>query len=215
MDASANAPRTAFVGDSKSGDLWKLSEWRKMVTGKGSKGTLLRIYNASPSNSLSPDAFIRPVPFSCVASSREMPFGNIKTAINSNTETLNANDTFESSFAFVICAVDQRGHLFCFDVCKNKFWLIARSGVSATCMAFNSVRRREVIVGLSDNSIHCYNIDSNQLVARLPAYHRSEPTAVSVHPNKPIAISNSRSESIIWDTEKWERKRLLMGAGQL
>ncbi|KAJ3027429.1 UNVERIFIED_CONTAM: TBC1 domain member 31 [Siphonaria sp. JEL0065] len=209
-----SAPRTAYVGDIKSGDLWKLSEWRKIVTGKGSKGSLLRIFNATPSsNSKASSSFVRPVPFSCLASSKEMPFGNIKTTLNSSEILNNSTDSFDSSFAFVVCAVDQRGHLFAFDVCKNKFWLVARSGVSATCMAFNSVRRREVIIGLSDNSIHCYNIDTNQLVARLPAYHRSEPVAISVHPNKPIAISNSRSESIIWDTEKWERKRVLMGAG--
>ncbi|TPX64138.1 hypothetical protein SpCBS45565_g06095 [Spizellomyces sp. 'palustris'] len=35
---------------------------------------------------------------------------------------------------------------------------------------------------------------------------------MSVHPTRPLAISTSRTEGILWDTELWERKRLLVGA---
>ncbi|KAJ3058640.1 TBC1 domain member 31, partial [Podochytrium sp. JEL0797] len=198
MNTEALPPRTVYVGEAKGGSVWQLSEWRKVASGRASQGALLRIFNATPATRPGV-ALQRPVAFSCIATSCEMP--------------LSTQDDFDPKMAFVFAAVDQRGHLFAIDVPKNRFWLVARSGVSAVCMSFNAVRRREVIVGLADNSIHCYNIDTNQLVARLPAYHRSEPMAISVHPTKPIAISNSRSESIIWDTEKWERKRLLMGAG--
>ncbi|ORY31167.1 hypothetical protein BCR33DRAFT_724099 [Rhizoclosmatium globosum] len=221
-------PRTVYVGDSKTGPLWRLSEWRKVVTGKSIQGSLLKVFNATPtlpsstttttttnaSTTTNTLFFNRPVPFSAIATSFEMP-STLATQHSelSAFEDKDDKDAFDSALAFVVAAADQRGHLFALDLPKNRFWLVARSGVSAVCMAFNSVRRREVIVGLADNSIHCYNIDTNQLVARLPAYHRSEPLHISVHPSKPFAISNSRSESIIWDTEKWERKRVLMGAG--
>ncbi|KAJ3174752.1 serine/threonine-protein kinase HAL4/sat4 [Irineochytrium annulatum] len=80
-------------------------------------------------------------------------------------------------------------------------------------MAFSMVRKRELILGLSDNSLHCYNIDTGQLVAKLPAYHRAEPMTISVHPSMPYAMTTSRVESILWDTEKWERKRILQSGG--
>ncbi|KAI8607774.1 hypothetical protein BC830DRAFT_1157806 [Chytriomyces sp. MP71] len=214
--ASTPGPRTVYVGDAKTGELWRVSEWRKIVTGKASKGSLLRVFNAahSASSTVAADGtlFVRPVPFACIASSCEMPFGPPPVTSGNSLEA-SAGSAFLAAFAFVIAAVDQRGHLYALDMPKNRFWLVARTGVSAVCITFNTVRRREVILGLSDNSIHCYNIDTNQLVARLPAYHRTEPQAISVHPNFPIAISNSRTESIIWDTERWERKRVLMGAG--
>ncbi|KAJ3407502.1 TBC1 domain member 31 [Chytriomyces hyalinus] len=203
-------PRTLFVGESKTADLWRVSEWRKIVAGMVSAGSLLRVLNAA---SVDGTHVVRPVPFTCVASSAEMPINvNINTTSNL-PQSASADSSFNPIFAYVLAAVDQRGHVFAFDIPKNKFWLVARSGVSAVCMTFNSVRRREIILGLSDNSIHCYNIDTNLLVARLPAYHKSAPLAISVHPTLPLAISNSSTESILWDTEKWERKRVLMGAG--
>ncbi|KAJ3331719.1 TBC1 domain member 31 [Blyttiomyces sp. JEL0837] len=210
MEHTAQGTRAVCVGDVKSGAIWSLSEWRKIVGGLVTKGTLLRIFNATPSSSriVGPDGsnFLRPIPFNCVAVSREMSFGSSASASGPDAK-------FLPSYAFVLAAADQRGHIFALDIPKNKFWLVARTGVSATALAFNSLRRRELIVGLSDHSLHCYNIDTSQLVARLPAYHRSEPHFISVHPDKPLAISTSRTESILWNTERWERKRVLMGAG--
>jgi WD40 repeat protein len=92
-----------------------------------------------------------------------------------------------------------------------RFWLVARTGVSASCLTFNSVRKRELLIGLSDHTIHCYDIDTCQLVAKLPAFHQSGPTQISVHPTKPLAISSGFTEAVLWDTESWERKRLLEG----
>ncbi|KAJ3209747.1 TBC1 domain member 31 [Dinochytrium kinnereticum] len=202
-------PRTVYVGDSKTGPIWKLPEWRKIVGGVVNAGTLLKVFNASPSAARSAfsentQPFIRPIPFTCVAMSREMV---------ASQGAADAKVSIDGSYSFVLASSDQRGHLFALDFPKNKFWLVARSGVSATCMAFNTVRRREIVVGLSDNSLHCYNIDTGQLVAKLPAYHRAEPHGISVHPSQPIAITTSRIECILWNTEKWERKRVLEGAG--
>lgn len=57
-----------------------------------------------------------------------------------------------------MAAVDQRGYVFAIDLEKNKYWLVSRTGVSGTSLAFNSVNRRELLVGLSDHTIHCYNL---------------------------------------------------------
>ena len=40
----------------------------------------------------------------------------------------------------------------------NRFWLVARIGVSVTCITFSPLRKREIIVGLSDHSLQCWNI---------------------------------------------------------
>jgi hypothetical protein len=41
--------------------------------------------------------------------------------------------------------------------------------------------------------------------------HRSAPNMISVHPSKHLAISCSAVEAVLWDTDHWERKRVLEG----
>lgn len=55
-------------------------------------------------------------------------------------------------------------------------------------------------------------LDNGTLVAKLPLYHHAPPHHLSMHPKKPLAISTSSSEAILWDTELWDRKRLLVGS---
>lgn len=64
---------------------------------------------------------------------------------------------------------------------------------------------------MADNTLLCYNVDSNQLVAKLPAFHHNEPRHLAIHSNRSLAISSSSSEALLWDTEEWVRKRLLTG----
>ncbi|KAI9356508.1 hypothetical protein DFJ73DRAFT_822843 [Zopfochytrium polystomum] len=229
VDTAQQAPRTVYVGDARSGAIWpSSSEWRKIYSGRATVGSLLKVFNATPTSSVrsslstfvAPGGFpvLRPVAFTCIASSFEMPdFGGELPPPgqpSGSTPAATSAQQGPSSFAFVLAAADQRGHVVAFDFLKNKFWLVARTGVSATCMSFSSSRRRELVIGLSDASLHCYNLDSGHLAARLPAYHRSEPSHISVHPRgEPLAISTSRTESILWNTEKWERKRVMLGAG--
>jgi hypothetical protein len=115
------------------------------------------------------------------------------------------------SYSFLMSIADQRGNIYVLDFVKNRFWLIARTGVSSTCLVFNSIKRRELIVGFSDHTIHCYNIDTCQMIAKLPAIHQSAPLTISVHPTKALLLSTSNTEAILWDTDAWERKRILEG----
>lgn len=82
-------------------------------------------------------------------------------------------------------------------------------------MAFSSLRRREVLVGLSDHTLQCYNIESSQLIAKLPSHHHNAPHFLSIHPNEPLAISTCKSMPVLWDTDQWVRKRILMGSGDV
>ncbi|KAI9203502.1 uncharacterized protein BJ171DRAFT_509794 [Polychytrium aggregatum] len=116
---------------------------------------------------------------------------------------------------YILGAVDQRGHIYAFDLHQNTFMLVGRCGVSGTCISFNTIRRRELIVGLSDHSLQCYNIDTGHLIARLPAYHSWEPRSICVHPSKALALTSSRSESLLWNTEAWTRIRVLAGGDSL
>lgn len=51
------------------------------------------------------------------------------------------------------------------------------------------------------------------LIAKLPVYHHTAPNHVSIHPTKPLAITTSATEAILWNTESWERIRVLTGSG--
>ncbi|KAJ1562885.1 TBC1 domain member 31 [Nowakowskiella sp. JEL0078] len=115
-------------------------------------------------------------------------------------------------FAGLIAASDEIGNIFSIDLFKNKFWICVRSGISVTCMHFSNSKQRELIVGLSDNSIHYYNIGTGELIAKLPAYHSSPVSSISVHPTQSFAITTSFSEAILWDTVTWKRSRVLLGA---
>ncbi|KAI8810836.1 hypothetical protein BJ742DRAFT_675406 [Cladochytrium replicatum] len=118
----------------------------------------------------------------------------------------------ERAFSYRLAAGDQRGHIYIFNFSDNRFNLLCRTGISATCMAFNRRHGSELLVALSDTSVHCYNIDTGQLVAKLSS-HNTEPHCLSVHPNPKVAlaISTSRTEAILWDTDGWIRERIMRG----
>ncbi|KAL2919956.1 hypothetical protein HK105_200022 [Polyrhizophydium stewartii] len=205
--ASASAAsRTLLLGDSRSGQIWRPLEWKKVMAGYTRRGTLLRICNSSKgtgTESRGVPAPLRSVPFACVAFSREM------AAIPPEPEPQQSHADPPAFYSYVLCASDQRGHIFAADFVQNRFWVVARTGVAATAICFNAVRRREVIVALADRSIQCYNIDNCQLIAKLPPMHMATPHHISVHPTRPLAITTSNTEAILWDTEDWERKRVM------
>ena len=110
--------------------------------------TLLRIFNSSKSKNTQNIA--RYVPLSCVAFSSEMA-SMLETSVDTHRQE-------QVSYNFIMALADQRGHIYALDFIKNRFWTIARTGVVANAICFNTVRRRELLVGLADNSLHCYNI---------------------------------------------------------
>ena len=61
-------------------------------------------------------------------------------------------------------------------------------------------------------SVVHFDIDTNQLIAKLPAYHQSVPHYISIHTTKPLALSASSTEAVLWNTEDWQRIRVLAGS---
>lgn len=50
----------------------------------------------------------------------------------------------------------------------SRHWLVARVGVSARAITFGRGRRkRDVIVGLADHAVHCYNVGRHASCASL------------------------------------------------
>ncbi|KAJ3339257.1 TBC1 domain member 31 [Gonapodya sp. JEL0774] len=113
--------------------------------------------------------------------------------------------------ALVMALGDQRGFIYIFDFSRGRWFLLARTGVSVSSLAFSRTRSRELFVGLADRSILCYNIDSSSLLAKLPPHHTQPPTLLSPHPTRPFLISQSPSEAVLWTTDKWTRVRVLAG----
>ncbi|KAH6570797.1 hypothetical protein BASA60_007519 [Batrachochytrium salamandrivorans] len=214
--------RTIYVGDARSGTLWRPTEWKKVMAGYIRNGTILRLCNAAQPDrprilkgqpthkSSSTTSQQRTVAFACTCYSREMAtLPPVDPIDSTNTHPIAPLAVF---YSFVLCAIDQRGHIYAIDFVANKFWIIARTGVAASAVCFNSVRRREIVVAMADRTIHCYNIDNCQLIAKLPVVHQAAVHCIAVHPTRPLAISTSCTESVLWDTENWERKRILVGS---
>ncbi|KAI9136457.1 hypothetical protein BKA69DRAFT_1170674 [Paraphysoderma sedebokerense] len=189
---------------SKKGAVWDRSS-RKIPPPPNLNSTwdghFLRIINANAANQ---PHLAKPVAFTCTAfSSNHAQFSG-----TDSKPILPATKLSPS----LLAAVDQRGHVWIFDLVHNRFNLMARIGISGTCLAFGANQKREVLIGLADCSFQCYNIDTGQLVAKLPSHHTQNPTTISTHPSLPLALSTSQSEVILWDTNKWTRKRVLTGA---
>ncbi len=136
-----------------------------------------------------PEQHVRPLPSSPLTLPYDSPFLAIHNATKESAASLPQRRiawtcfcfqdgvTDDASNAVLVAAVDQRGHLYAFDLSNTnkydrrscygsahalcRFWLVARTGVSGTAMVFSKVRRREVLVAMSDNTLHCFNIGTS------------------------------------------------------
>ncbi|KAJ3223877.1 TBC1 domain member 31 [Clydaea vesicula] len=187
--------KSIYLSDSKSGKIWETLTWKKITQGKCRKGILLKIYNAN-FDSYKIDNLI--------STRKQVSFSNLCFS--------DFNFENNSNFNYLLGLVDDRGHIFKVDFPNNKYELVARAGIPAKFIIFNSIRKREVIVALADKSIHCYNFDSGNLIAKLTGYHKSNITFISCHPSENLCITTSKTEAIVWNTENWSRSRLLLGA---
>ncbi|OAJ43788.1 hypothetical protein BDEG_27108 [Batrachochytrium dendrobatidis JEL423] len=138
-----------MAGYIRNGTLLKLCNSAPVVR----QGVLKTLYNKSSMLGNIQPLQSRQVAFACLCTSREMA----SLPLGSDPPTPSV------FYSYVLCAIDQRGHIYIVDFVANRFWTVARTGVAATACCFNSVRRREIIIAMSDKSIHCYNIDSLNL----------------------------------------------------
>lgn len=115
-----------------------------------------------------------------------------------------AFDTTGESFL----AGDHHGNIYVFDISRNRFKLVQRTGLACTALAFNLRRTTEFLVALADYSIKCFDKDTRQLVSWMRG-HQGAVSHVSVHGSGRYAITTSADAAQLWDLDTFQRKRKL------
>lgn len=95
-----------------------------------------------------------------------------------------------------------------FDLSKNRFSLVQRTGTPCSAIAFKMRRKSEFLVGMSDYSMKCFDTDSKDLVAWMKG-HESAIHSISIHASGRYALTTSADIAMLWDLDLFERKRKL------
>ncbi|XP_033959344.1 TBC1 domain family member 31 isoform X4 [Pseudochaenichthys georgianus] len=113
-------------------------------------------------------------------------------------------DTTGDSFL----AGDHHGNIYVFDISRNRFRLVQKTGQACTALAFSLRRTTEFLVALADYTIKCFDKDTKQLVSWMRG-HEGSVSSISVHSSGRYAISTSSDTAQLWDMDTFERKRKL------
>ncbi|XP_074540281.1 TBC1 domain family member 31 [Halichoeres trimaculatus] len=115
-----------------------------------------------------------------------------------------AFDTTGDSFL----AGDHHGNIYVFDISRNRFRLVQKTGQACTALAFSLRRTTEFLVALADYTIKCFDKDTKQLVSWMRG-HEGAISSISVHSSGRYAISTSSDTAQLWDLDTFQRKRKL------
>nr|XP_019946572.1 PREDICTED: TBC1 domain family member 31 [Paralichthys olivaceus] len=113
-------------------------------------------------------------------------------------------DTTGDSFL----AGDHHGNIYVFDISRNRFRLVQKTGQACTALAFSLRRTTELIVALADYTIKCFDKDTKQLVSWMRG-HEGAVSSISVHSSGRYAITTSSDTAQLWDLDTFQRKRKL------
>ncbi|XP_038069604.1 TBC1 domain family member 31-like [Patiria miniata] len=105
-------------------------------------------------------------------------------------------------------AGDHLGNIYIFDLSKNRFQLVQKTGQACTSLAFTLRRKTEYLAALADCSLKCFDTDSKELVAWMKG-HTTPIHSVSVHASGRYALTTSSDTSLLWDLDTFTRKRKL------
>ncbi|KAI3361372.1 hypothetical protein L3Q82_013551, partial [Scortum barcoo] len=105
-------------------------------------------------------------------------------------------------------AGDHHGNIYVFDICRNRFRLVQKTGQACTALAFSLRRTTEFLVALADYTIKCFDKDTKQLVSWMRG-HEGAISSISVHSSGRYAISTSSDTAQLWDLDTFQRKRKL------
>eukprot|EP00057_Strongylocentrotus_purpuratus_P028998 XP_011683472.1 PREDICTED: TBC1 domain family member 31 [Strongylocentrotus purpuratus] len=105
-------------------------------------------------------------------------------------------------------AGDHQGHIYVFDLHRNRFQLVQKLGIPCTAIAFTLRRKTEYLVALSDCSLKCYDTDSKEMVAWMKG-HETPVHSLSVHASGRYALTTSNDTALLWDLDTFTRKRKL------
>ncbi|XP_041650438.1 TBC1 domain family member 31 [Cheilinus undulatus] len=115
-----------------------------------------------------------------------------------------AFDTTGDSFL----AGDHHGNIYVFDISRNRFRLVQKTGQASTALAFSLRRTTEFLVALTDYTMKCFDKDTKQLVSWMRG-HEGAISSISVHSSGRYAISTSSDTAQLWDLDTFQRKRKL------
>uniref|UniRef100_UPI00398F2198 TBC1 domain family member 31 isoform X1 n=1 Tax=Pristiophorus japonicus TaxID=55135 RepID=UPI00398F2198 len=105
-------------------------------------------------------------------------------------------------------AGDHQGNIYVFDLSRNSFKLVQRTGQSCTALAFTLRRKTEYLVALADYSVKCFDTDTKELVSWMRG-HESAVSSISVHGSGRYAVTTSSDTAQLWDLDTFQRKRKL------
>ncbi|CAF1135236.1 unnamed protein product [Adineta ricciae] len=107
-----------------------------------------------------------------------------------------------------LLGVDQRGNVYVFDLIRNKFELVHRTGTSCTAVAFNLRNPSEFLLAMPDFTVKCFDADKKEFVAWLKG-HTTPVKEISVDSNGDFCITTSAEIAFLWELKTFERKRKL------
>uniref|UniRef100_A0A671Q0N9 TBC1 domain family member 31 n=1 Tax=Sinocyclocheilus anshuiensis TaxID=1608454 RepID=A0A671Q0N9_9TELE len=110
-----------------------------------------------------------------------------------------AFDTTGESFL----AGDHHGNIYVFDISRNRFKLVQKTGQACTALAFNLRRTTEFLAALADYSFKCFDKVSWM------RGHEGAISSLSVHSSGSYAISTSSDTAQLWNLDTFQRKRKL------
>lgn len=95
----SSPPRSLYIGDTRSGDIWKSLEYKKIISGYTKQGTLLKLFLASlKNNQIQKGIVINSICFS-------FEYGLKEEGV---------------SYCYLAAIGDQRGNIYILDFVKNK-----------------------------------------------------------------------------------------------
>ncbi|XP_033626137.1 TBC1 domain family member 31-like [Asterias rubens] len=105
-------------------------------------------------------------------------------------------------------AADHQGNIYVFDLAKNRFQLVQKTGQACTSLGFTLRRKTEYLAALADCSLKCFDTDTRELVAWMKG-HGTPIHSVSIHASGRYALTTSSDTSLLWDLDTFTRKRKL------
>ncbi|RUS19735.1 hypothetical protein BC937DRAFT_87025 [Endogone sp. FLAS-F59071] len=185
MAASPPTRRIVYIADTKHASIWhdsketeqhKKSKYvgERRVTEDITSDNRIRITNSTPPPPKNPSghtaqklATPRIVSFSAVC----FPPATYYSA-STNQHFQIVNRTYSQSQSgdapallngvldgnLIMAAVDQRGTVYLFHYGVNKYWLVTRTGVAGTSLAFGFAARTELVVAFADRTVRSFNV---------------------------------------------------------
>ncbi|CAL1535275.1 unnamed protein product [Lymnaea stagnalis] len=105
-------------------------------------------------------------------------------------------------------AGDSQGHIYLFDLTRNRYTEIQKTGLPCTALACGLHHKSEFLVALGDYTLRCYDAEKKSLVALMKG-HESAIHSISVHMSGHYAVTTSSETTLLWDLDTFQKKHKL------